>query len=106
MEPEEAKPGCLMPVGWAIAAGIVACGGGGAVGFAGAGSESAGVSAAYMAAGPIGFALAGAMGAGVVHFASRNASVRAGVPVGCGCLGGVALFALTFVFFAAIFPAL
>lgn len=101
------NPGFAMPAAWivlAVLVSLIVCGG---VGFAGYGSESAGVSAATWGAFPLGFALSAALGALVVHFAVRRSTVvRVAAPFGCGCLGGTLMALLVAVFFAAIFPAL
>lgn len=95
-----------MPIVWAVIGALTVCGSAAWTGIAASGSESAGVTAATMSAGPFGFGLAGAFVALIVHFASRNTGVRVGVPLGCGCLGAIAgVFGVGF-FFAAIFPSL
>ncbi len=78
------------------------------LGFAAYGSESAGVRATYAVALPLGTVWAGAITALAVHLFYKRGSrgVRVGVPMGCGCLGGLILFGLIAVFFMAIFPAL
>jgi hypothetical protein len=95
-----------MPIAWAIAAVVVGLIGAGAVGFAGYGSESAGVSAAYLAAGPLGFVCSGAAGAAIIHLAVKSGGARIYGPFGCGCFGAIALAAGVWVFFTAIFPSL
>lgn len=103
---EEAKPGPLLPLAWAAAAIFVTLVAAVGVGVMASGSESAGVSASQLAAGPTGFVCSGAVAALVVHFASRSAGVRIGVPIGCGCLGGIGAFVMLVVFYAAIWPSL
>lgn len=95
-----------MPIAWGIAALVIGLLCVVAVAFAGMGSESAGMSAAYMAAGPLGFVCSGAAGAAIIHLAVKSGGARIYGPFGCGCLGAIALALGTFVFFAAIFPAL
>jgi hypothetical protein len=109
METEETTPpprGCLMPIVWAVIAGVTVCGAAAWTGLAGMGSESAGMNAATFSAGPFGFGLAGGLAALIIHFVSRNTGVRVGVPVGCGCLGAIAAVASVGFFFAAIWPSL
>ena len=54
-----ASPGCLMPIVWLIAGGLMVLLSALALVAAASGSESDGVSAAWIAAGPIGFGCAG-----------------------------------------------
>ncbi len=102
------RPGFLMPGVWLAVAALVTLACGGYVGFSAYGSESAGVAATYAASLPFGMAWAGAIAALGVHLFYKKGSkgVRVGVPLGCGCLGGLILFGAIFVFFVAIFPAL
>lgn len=104
---EEARPGLTMPVAWSVLAALALVAGGLGVGVAAYDSESAGVTATWVASGPVGFALCGAAGAVVTHFVvNRRSALRIVLPVGCGCVGST-LFALgSFLFFAVIFPAL
>ena len=95
-----------MPIAWGVAALVVGLLCVGIVAVSGMGSESAGMSAAYMAAGPLGFVCSGAAGAAIIHLAVKSGGARIYGPFGCGCLGAIALALGTFVFFAAIFPAL
>lgn len=95
-----------MPIAWALSAMVVLGLAVAVVGGMGMSSESAGTSAAYMAAGPVGFVCAGAAGAAIVHFAVKAGAARVWAPFGCGCLGGLGLAIGVWVFFAAIFPAL
>lgn len=103
---ESTSPGCLMPIAWLLVSGLITIVAVVAVGASGAGSESAGVSAAYAAAGPLGFAWGGGLAALVTHFAAKSPGARIGVPLGCGCAGAIGMVLTVFVFFAAIFPAL
>ncbi len=102
------KKGCLMPGIWLGISALVSLAGLAYLGISAYGSESAGVTATWIVSGPLGLVWAGSFAAVIVHFAFRRGStaVRAGVPIGCGCLGAVACFALVFVFFAAIWPSL
>ncbi len=102
------KPGFLMPGIWLGVAVLVTLVMGGYVGFAAWRSETAGMQATYAAAWPLGTVWAGAITALAVHlfYKKGNKGVRVGVPIGCGCLGGMILFGLIFVFFATIFRAL
>ena len=104
----DAGPAPYIPLVWVVLTLIVAfvcCAG---VGVSAYDSESAGVVASQVAAFPLGFALAGTIGAIGIHFGMKQAStpIRVGGPVGCGCLGGLAMVALAVLFFVAIFPAL
>ena len=100
------SPGCLMPIAWIIAAAVVTVIGVATVGMMASGSESAGVSAGYMASGPLGFVWGGALAALITHFVAKTPAARIGVPLGCGCLSAIGLVFGTVFFFAAIFPAL
>lgn len=102
----EQKPGCGMPIAWALIAAVLVCGGAGVTGLLGMDSESAGVTAATFSAGPVGFGLFGALAALVTHFAIKSGGARVGVPIGCGCLGALGTIGATVFFFAAIFPSL
>ena len=107
--PEEPqKPGLVMPIVWVL---IALLGTGAAVAGVGIGvmdSESAGMMAAQIAAGPLGFVLAGALGGLIIHFAVKRATtlLRVVGPMGCGCLGGGVAAGLTVLFFTLIFPSL
>jgi len=104
---EKKGPGCIWPILWVLAAlvGTILCAA--FVIFMAADSESAGVTATYIAAFPFGALWSGAIAALVVQFVGKdNKGVRYGVPPGCGCLGGIVLFLMIFVFFVSIFPAL
>lgn len=95
-----------MPAAWLVLAtvlSLVCCAG---VGFSAYRSESGGVNSAMISSFPLGFLMAGVLAALVTHFVARNPTIRALAPVGCGCLGGLGMFGLVFVFFVAIFPAL
>ena len=103
-----AGPAPYIPLVWVVLTLLVAfvsCAGVGASAYD---SESAGVVASQLAAFPLGFALAGTTGAIGIHFGMKQASnaIRMGGPVGCGCLGGLAMVAMAMLFFVAIFPAL
>lgn len=100
------SPGCLMPIAWLIASAVITLLAAVVVGGMASGSESAGVSAGYMASGPIGFAWGGALAAVITHFVARSPGARIGVPLGCGCFSAIAFVMGTVFFFAAIFPAL
>jgi len=106
--PDISKPGCLMPGIWLGVTALVTLAGLAYFGIAVSGSERAGVEATYIVAGPLGIVWSGCLAAIIVHLAMKKAStgVRAGVPIGCGCLGGVTLFLLILVFFAVIWPEL
>ena len=106
MSDDAPRPGCAMPVAWALVGALLVCGGVGATVASAADSESAGVQVASLVAGPVGFGLFGGLAAVVTHFAARGAGVRVAAPLGCGCLGAVATFAGTALFFGVIFPAL
>lgn len=105
---EAPKKGCLMPGIWLGASALVTLVGLAFLGIAASGSERDGVMATWIVAGPLGLVWAGSLAGLITHFAFRRGStaVRAGVPLGCGCLGAIALFGLVFVFFAAIWPSL
>lgn len=102
----EEKPGCGMPIAWFITSGLIFLIGAAAVGAAAYRSESGGVSAAYMAAGPLGFVCSGAAGAFVIHFLVKSGEGRVWGPFGCGCLGAGLIGIGTWIFFTAIFPSL
>lgn len=105
---EPPKKGCLMPGIWFGVSALVTLAGLAYLGIAASGSESAGVAATWVVAGPLGLVWAGSLAGLIVHFAFRRGStaVRAGVPLGCGCLGAITLFGLVLLFFAAIWPSL
>ncbi len=105
-EEQENKPGCAMPIIWVVLAGLVVVVCGAFLGISASGSESAGVMAANLVCFPASTAVFGALSALVVHFVAKNIAVRIGVPVVCGCLGGVVSFMCLFVFFTAIWPSL
>ena len=93
------------PLVWLIVAalGTMACVA--VVGFAGYGSESAGVSASYMVAFPLGFLCGGSLAAVAGNF-FLTGRLRLAAPFGCGLLAGGLFLLMVFVFFVAIFPAL
>ena len=105
---EAPRPGFLMPGIWLGVAALVTLAMVAYVGMMAWGSESAGVQATYRAALPLGTVWAGSITALAVHLFYKKGSrgVRVGVPLGCGCLGGLILFGMIMVFFVAIFPAL
>jgi hypothetical protein len=107
MEEESSKPGFMMPILWIVLAGAfctLSCAG---VGFAGMGSETAGVNAAWYASFPFCFFASAALGGVIFHFAIPRASpVRIAGPLGCGCLGGILGIGMVVTFFAAIWPSL
>ncbi len=83
------------------------CGGLAAVGVSGYNSESAGVTAMYVAVGPAMFSLLGFLGAVIGHFAiTENFAAKIAVPLVVGFLGGPCSLGCTFVFFQAIWPSL
>jgi hypothetical protein len=92
-----------MPLAWTVAAIVVILGCAVVVGVATYGSESAGVTAASIAALPVGFVLGAAPSAWVVHFASRNKTARGAVPPGCGCLSSIGFALVVFAVLATIF---
>ena len=102
------RPGFLMPGIWLGVTILVTLVMMAYVGWTASRSETAGVLATRSAAFPLGVVWAGCLTALAVHLFYKKGSkgVRVGVPLGCGCLGGVILFALIAVFFVAIFPAL
>ena len=105
-EDENGRPGFAMPGIWlllAISVSLLCCAG---VGFAISKSESQGMNASMLASFPVGFLLSGLAAALVTHFVARHPAVRAFAPLGCGCFGGLGLFAVVFLFFAVIFPSL
>lgn len=106
MSDYEEKPGCGMPIAWIVTSAVIFLIGAAAVGASAARSESSGISAAYMAAGPLGFVCSGAAGAFVIHFLVRSGEARLWAPFGCGCLGAALLGLGTWIFFVAIFPSL
>lgn len=108
MPDQTPKPGCLMPGLWLGGAALATLICGAIVGIGASGSESDGVAAANIAAGPFGFAWGGMLSAAIIHLAWKRASsgVRVGGPLGCGCLGAIVMIVGVVVFFAAIFPAL
>jgi hypothetical protein len=95
-----------MPIAWAAVGAVLVCGGGAVTAALATQSESAGVQAATLCAGPAGFGIAGALAAVVTHFVVRRGRARVAVPFGCGCLGAVGAVGATLFFFAAVFPAL
>ncbi len=104
---ENKKPGCLAPILWTVAAFLVTLVCAVFVGLMANESESNGMTATYIEALPFGALWSGAIGALIAYFAKpKSGAVRIGMPFGCGCLGGIVLLALIFVFFVAIFPAL
>lgn len=105
--PDIDPPGPLAPLLWGGIAIFLTCAGIGGLVLAIADSESAGVMATMIVSFPLGFVWAGAVSAIVLHFVKRvSTPARLGTPFGCGCLGGLALGTLSFLFFAAIFPEL
>ena len=105
--PDVDPPGPLSPLIWSGVALFGTCAGIGGLGLAVADSESAGVMASMIVAGPLGFIWAGALAAIVLHFIKKaGRGVRLGAPFGCGCLGAIGMGLIAFVFFAVIFPEL
>lgn len=102
------RPGFLMPGIWLGVSILVTLLMAAYVGLSAAGSETAGVLATRTAAFPLGMVWAGCITALAVHLFYKKGSkgIRVGVPIGCGCLGGLIMFGLIIVFFVAIFPAL
>ncbi|MFH1437475.1 MAG: hypothetical protein ABIJ56_17345 [Pseudomonadota bacterium] len=105
---EPPKPGCLIPGIWAGIAAVVTLIALVLVAIMASGSETAGVNATTLASLPVGVVWGGSLASVIIHLAFKKASskVRIGAPIGCGCLGGIFLLALVFIFFQAIFPAL
>ena len=100
-------PGPVMPAAWCGLALMGLLVGGGLVGVAAYDSESAGVTAMYVATFPLAFLVCGALGGVAIHLAGKtDPKVRIGGPLICGCLGGGAILVLVILFFVAIFPAL
>jgi hypothetical protein len=62
----------------------------------------------YFASLPFGFVWSGLLAAAIMQFGWKKASpgMRAGGPIGCGCLGAIVFIGLIVVFFTAIFPSL
>ena len=105
--PELDPPGPLSPLIWSGVALFGTCAGIGGLALAIADSESAGVMASMIVAGPLGFLWSGALAAIALHFMKKvSRPVRLGAPFGCGCLGFLGLGAVAFLFFAVIFPEL
>ena len=104
---ETQPPGWGLVVGWLVVALLLGCGGLGVVALMASGSESGGVLATNITAFPVGFALSGFVAALAVQLLHRKPGpVRMAVPLGCGCLGGLATMFAVVIFFAVIFPAL
>ena len=101
------KPGWLAPILWGVIGLVGTVILAAIVGVAAYDSESAGMTATYVVSFPAGFLWAGFWGALLFHFVTPNKrGVRVAAPFGCAFVGGVALLALIFLFFAAIFPSL
>jgi hypothetical protein len=102
------RPGCLMPGIWLGIGVLITLGGLGAIVLGAIDSERAGVAMSYVAAGPLGLAWSGALAAAVIQLFVRKAGtgVRAGVPIGCGLVGGIVAFVLLLVFFEVVWPEL
>ncbi len=81
--------------------------GGAIIGIAAADSESAGVMASYVVAGPVGFFWGAGIGALLGRFALKNKpGAGKAAPWGCGCGCGLFLALGLIVFMVAIFPSL
>jgi hypothetical protein len=106
-EEEAKKQGCLGIILWASASVVVTVLGGIYLTVVASGSESAGVHATYIVAPAVlGFWTA-TLVALVLRFVKvRSGTIRAGAPLGCGCLTAVLVGVLTMVFFSVIWPAL
>ncbi|MEC7519203.1 MAG: hypothetical protein VYE22_05020 [Myxococcota bacterium] len=106
-EAREKKIGYLNLAIWGGLTFLFCCIGSAVVGVAGADSESAGVQATYLAAGPACCSVSGLLGAvlGMFAFAGKT-GLRVGLPIALGVLGGLFGGIGTVVFFEAIFPSL
>jgi len=83
------------------------CGGLAGVGAAGYNSESAGVTAMYVAVCPAMFALLGFIGSVIGHFAIKEKlAAKIAVPLVVGFVAGPCSLGCTFLFFEAIWPSL
>ena len=105
---EKKKPGCLVAGIWLALAAVITLIALAYVGIAAYNSESGGVLATEIMSLPFGFVWSGVLAAVIIQLGFKKAGtgVRVGGPIGCGCLGGIALLMLVFFFFAAIFPSL
>ena len=101
------KAGMIMMGIFGVLTLLFFCGGLAAVGASGYNSESAGVTAMYVAVGPAMFALCGFIASLVGHFAIKeNLMAKGAVPLVVGFLMGPCSLGCTFVFFQAIWPSL
>ena len=107
-DPEPPKPGCLMPAIWLGATILITLICAVVVGGMASQSETDGVQATQIASIPFGFVWGGLVSAAILQFGWKKASpgMRAGGPLGCGCLGAIVMAGLVVVFFTAIFPSL
>ena len=89
-EAKEKRLGYLNLAVWGGLTFLFCCVGSAVVGFAGADSESAGVTATYLAAGPACCSVSGLLGAviGMFAFAGKT-GLRIGLPIGLGVVGGL-----------------
>lgn len=101
------RPSPIAAFVWCGIAIVVTCAGLAGLALGIADSEESGIVAAIVVAFPLGFAWSAAIGSvGAWFLRTLSPPMRLGAPFGCGCLGGGALFVLSAVFFAVIFPEL
>ena len=106
-QPPVSPPSKLALALWLLAGVFATLVGAAIVGVAAADSESAGVNAAYLVAGPVGFFWGAGIGAVLGYTLWKNKpGARKAAPPGCGCGCGLFVAAGLFVFMVAIFPAL
>ena len=105
---QQVRPaGWLMPALWLAVAAFGSLIALGVVVVCAIDSETAGINATMAVAFPLGLLWSGALAGVVIHLMHNDKpAVRIAAPFGCGCLGGLVLFALVALFFVAIFPAL
>lgn len=106
--PQPTKRGLLMPIGWSLLAMLGAIGAAAGVGVGLTTSESAGISAAQIAAFPLGFVLSAALCGLIVHIGIKRATtlLRVMAPLGCGCMGGMLMLGAVFGFVLVVLPML
>jgi hypothetical protein len=107
MDEETKKPGCLWPAAWLILGLLGTIAGVAAIALGGMSSESLGVTITQAAAFPLGVLWFGGFIALITYFMKKaGGGVRYGAPLGCGCLGGILMVVLVWVFFGFVWQML
>jgi hypothetical protein len=99
--------GCLSSLAWLFLAMLGTIVGGVAIGLSGYRSEHLGVIATYVVAAPLGLVWCATLAALMAYFLSdRNDDKRLhiGAPIGCGCLGALAVPVALWIFYVGIWP--